>query len=110
MLAACWESGALQAFALVAELAALADGKVFAAAEVCAHAVLPENARLCDAIEAECGEVSPRKLGKFLARWQGKHLAWLRVTAAGQEDLGILWRVSNAKPIPASATDVSRGK
>ena len=101
LLAACDECGGLKAHALFAELRAIAQGKAFGAAEICAHAVLPDNHRLRAAIEAVCGEVSARKLGKALARWEGIQLASLRVDCIGNDACGIVWMVSTTKPIHA---------
>jgi hypothetical protein len=107
LLEACVESGALQVYVLWVELDALATGKAFTTAEACTHALVPENARLRAAIEAVCGEVSARKLGKTLARWEGRDIASLRADCIGDDAAGILWRVSSTKPIPAATCAAS---
>jgi hypothetical protein len=100
LLQAVAEFGLLALRDLYIEIALLAGARQFTTAEVCAHAALPENHRLRAAIEAACGEVSPRKLGKILAKWEGFSVASLRIDCTGTDALGILWRVSQSKHIP----------
>jgi hypothetical protein len=95
LLAAAAECGALQLFCLLAEVEVIAAGAAVTAAELCA--VTAKNERLGAAIVAVCGEVSPRKLGKVFARWEGKDVASLRVDCIGSAECGILWRVSRSK-------------
>lgn len=64
-----------------------------------AHDRRPINVRLRSAIEAACGEVSARKLGKIFAKWEGLDIAGLKIDAVGADSDGILWRVSAAKLI-----------
>jgi hypothetical protein len=101
LLATCREAGALQLFTLWTELHLLADNRAFTTAEVCAHALLRHNARLRVAIEAVCGEVSPRKLGKQLSKWDGKNIAGLSISYDRDDAAGILWLVTASKPISA---------
>ena len=100
LLAACRECGALALRDMWRELELLAGDRTFTTAEVCAHALLPENARVRAAIEAACGEVSPRKLGKILAKWEGRDIACVQIDCFGADPVGILWRVSATKLIP----------
>jgi hypothetical protein len=103
LLAAADESGVLDVFVLWRELAELAGDREFTAREAVAHARLPANARLLAAIEAVCGEVSPRKLGKQLALWEGARIASLRIDRIGDDAAGLLWRVSRGKPFLVDA-------
>ena len=93
-LAAASEAGALAIFLMLYELKALANDKAFTCAEVCAHANLPHNLRLRVAIEAVCDGLAPRKLGKALAKWEGRDIAGLRVEFVGYDALGIRWVVT----------------
>ena len=100
-LALAEECGALGAYVLLAELDSIARGRTFTAAEACAHALLPANARLRAAIVAVCGEVSARKLGKALARWEGTKVGSLRADCVGTSpNVGIEWKVSAVKLRP----------
>jgi hypothetical protein len=100
LLRVCSELGLLALRDLYIEVALLADDRAFTTAELAAHASLPENGRLRAAIEAACGEVSARKLGKIFAKWEGVDIASLQADCIGSDPAGILWRVSPAKPIP----------
>jgi len=91
LLAACQECGALALRDAWRELESLAGDRTFTTAEACAHALLPENGRLRAAIEAACGEVSPRKLGKLFARWAGADIAGIVIVAIGEEANAIVW-------------------
>lgn len=112
LLEAAEASGGLQFWALLAEIEQLTGhaGLLFTANHVAAHALVPERRRLRTAIEATCGEVSARKLGKLFARWQGKVIAGLRVDAIGDDSSGKLWRVSRVKPIHATTTNEFAGR
>jgi hypothetical protein len=99
LLKVCADLGLLALRDLFVELAIVAGDRTFTASEVCAHAAVPVNRRLRAAIEANCGEVSPRKLGKILAKSEGLDVASLLVHCIGNDAAGILWRVSRLKPI-----------
>ena len=66
LLAAAAESSALQVFALWYELAEHAGNAEFTGTDAVRDALTPQNKRLRDAIEAACGNLDPRKLGKLL--------------------------------------------
>lgn len=97
LLKVCGDLGLLQLRDLFVEVRLLAGDRLFSSSELCAHAGLPENARLRAAIEAVCTEVSARKLGKIFAKWEGIDIASLRADCIGSDAAGILWRVSRSK-------------
>ena len=97
LLAAAAESGALQVFALWYELAEHAGNAEFTGTDAVRDALTPQNKRLRDAIEAACGNLDPRKLGKLLAKWEGKNVGSLRAHRIGDDPAGILWKVSRVE-------------
>ena len=99
--------GALALRDLWLEIREVAGDTPFLAAEIKAHAMRPENRRLRAAIEAVCGEVSARKLGKVLARYEALSLCGIAVDAIGNEENSIVWRV---KLTPDSRPEAIPGK
>jgi hypothetical protein len=107
LLAACRECGALQLRDLYVEVALIADGKAFTTAELCAHAELPENWRLREALVAVCGaDFAAGKVGKILAKWKGRELAGIVVDAIGTEANAILW-TCQSQPKPAEDSEAA---
>jgi hypothetical protein len=102
LLAACAESGALALFAMMSELKALADGAEFTTPEACAHATVPKNVRLRAAIEAVCGEIDARKLGRVLSRWRGRDFGFRSTVISIGADKGwLLWKFAALDLLPA---------
>lgn len=93
LLEAARESGALAVRDAFRELEILARGCDFTAAEVAAHAGVPRNQRLREALDA-VGASDARRLGKWLPRWKGHVIDGLRLEQVSDYDrAGALWRV-----------------
>ncbi|MEJ7669576.1 MAG: hypothetical protein WKH97_12740 [Casimicrobiaceae bacterium] len=82
---------------LLHAIAATTRGLKFTVNELLEHAeVVADRAadqRLHDAIIAACGGLNGRRLGKMLARLEGRELDGLRVVRVGVGRDGIAWRV-----------------
>jgi hypothetical protein len=110
LLEACAEAGALQAFVLLYELRALADGKEFTTSEACEHARAPENGRLRAAMSAVCNGIDGRKLARFLSDWRGKRTGFPYVVSSIGGDQGwLMWKFAPVDPIPERTRDANDG-
>jgi len=77
--------------ALLPILVAVVRGKVFAVADLAAHAALDVGADMRIALGVAGG---PRKVGKLLRRADGHTIAGYRVDRVGADRAGALWTIT----------------
>lgn len=78
---------------LLREIAAAIGERLFTSAELAAHAELPEAAALHAGILTAVGSASPRRIGKWLSRHEGRNLGGLAVHRIDDERAGLVWKV-----------------
>jgi hypothetical protein len=75
---------------------------IFTARELVAHARLEEEVVLREAIVAELGTLSGRRVGKFLKRIEGLGFAGHAVQRSADSNQGALWVVSKLPETPVA--------
>ena len=68
----------------------------FSAFDICDHVEVADAVELGASIAACCGLLSPRRLGKFLKRYEAEPLESLRVVRVGKARAGVMWQIQPA--------------
>ncbi|MFO1196584.1 MAG: hypothetical protein U1E86_06375 [Burkholderiaceae bacterium] len=73
------------------------EDRAFSAIELAEHALLPASRALREAVEQAAGSLEARRIGRALARVEGRPIDGLRVERIGTDRDGIIWRVSRVR-------------
>lgn len=87
------ETGVLQAYVALHEIAAHAKASSFTSAEVIAWTETQAGERLRIALTAARGESSVRQVGELLREWRGRTLGGITVERQGRDGQGACWRL-----------------
>jgi hypothetical protein len=79
--------------AVLREIHRRVAGRAFTVPELLEHIRATDATQIAEAIEAACGAVSARRLGKLFGRLEGEDAGGLIVLRRGVERTGVVWSV-----------------